>query len=140
MMKCVFDNHDSIAERREMSTPKSPCCLPQTRQSLPCWPSPPFVSKCLIGRTLWSICSSIFGPHRFFSLLFREKDGPCRHGRDAARSGGGKVRAQLLVSHSGGLGVDQDEGEDAGCGSVIDPGVHRAALDDDIAGLQMRHL
>src|ERR1700687_1928388 len=99
MLKCVFDNHDSIGERREMSTPKSPCCLPQTRQSLPCWPSPHFVSKCLIGRTLWSICSSIFGPHRFFSLLLRKKDGPCRRGRDASLSGRREMSAQFLTGH-----------------------------------------
>src|SRR5439155_24289360 len=64
--------------------------------------------------------------------------------RDYERRVGGsgcrEMRPQLLARYGGRLGVDQDEGENAGCGSVIDPGVHRAALNDDIAGLQMRHL
>ena len=48
--------------------------------------------------------------------------------------------AQLLARDRGRVGIDQDEGEDARCRSGVDPGVHRAALDDDIAWLQMRHL
>jgi hypothetical protein len=40
---------------------------------------------------------------------------------------------QLLPGHDGGVGIDQDEGEDARRRSGVDPGVHRAALDDDIA-------
>ena len=48
--------------------------------------------------------------------------------------------AQFLTRHGRGLGIDQDEGEHARTGPVVDPGVHRAALDDDIAWLQMRHL
>jgi hypothetical protein len=47
------------------------------------------------------------------------------------------VGAQLLSRHRSGICVNQDEGEDAGDWPVVDPGMHRAALDDDIAGLQM---
>jgi hypothetical protein len=49
------------------------------------------------------------------------------------RSGRGDVRPQLLARRSSGLGIDQDEGEHARGRPAVDPGVHRAALDDDIA-------
>ena len=42
--------------------------------------------------------------------------------------------------HLGWVCIDQDEGEHAGSRPIVDPGVHRAPLDDDIAGFQMRHL
>jgi len=44
-----------------------------------------------------------------------------------------EVRAQLLSRGFRRGGVDQDEGEDGWCRAVVDPCVHRAALDDDIA-------
>jgi len=50
------------------------------------------------------------------------------------------MRAQLLAGYGGGVGVDQDEGEHAGGRPVVDPGVHRAALDNDISGFQTLHL
>src|SRR5260370_10117977 len=37
------------------------------------------------------------------------------------------------------LGRDQDEGDDARPGAVVDPVVHGAALDPDVAGLDLRH-
>jgi hypothetical protein len=39
-----------------------------------------------------------------------------------------------------GLGVDQDECGDRRDGAAVDPGVHGATLDDDVAGLQMDDL
>jgi hypothetical protein len=48
--------------------------------------------------------------------------------------------AQFLTRHGRGLGIDQDEGEHARTGPVVDPGVHSASLDEDIAGFQMGHL
>jgi hypothetical protein len=50
------------------------------------------------------------------------------------------MRPQLLARHCRGVRVDQDEGEHAWGRPVVDPGMHRAALDDDIAGFQMRDL
>ena len=39
-----------------------------------------------------------------------------------------------------GLGIDQDESGDRRNRAPIDPGVNRAALDHDVAGLQMHGL
>jgi hypothetical protein len=38
------------------------------------------------------------------------------------------------------LGIDQDEGEDAGRAAVVDSGVHRAALHADVARFHMHGL
>src|SRR6185312_6845009 len=53
---------------------------------------------------------------------------------------GGVVRAQRLAAGLGRLGVDEDEGEDAGRGAVVHPGMHRAALDHHVALFQMHRL
>ena len=50
------------------------------------------------------------------------------------------MRAQFLARRRSPAGIDQDEGEHARGGPVVDPGVHSASLDDDIAGFQMGHL
>ena len=59
---------------------------------------------------------------------------------ERARSGRREMGPQLLAAHGGGVSIDQDEGEHARGRPVVDPGVHRAALDDDIAAFQVRHL
>ncbi len=58
---------------------------------------------------------------------------------DGIRKGGRRrltrrvMRRQLLSAGLDRIGVDQDKGENARLGAGIDPGVHRAALHDDIA-------
>jgi hypothetical protein len=47
------------------------------------------------------------------------------------------VRRQLLTRHLDRVGVDQHKGEDRRHAAVIDPGMHRAALDADIARLHV---
>src|SRR5262249_25686541 len=47
---------------------------------------------------------------------------------------------QHLAAGLNGLGGDQHEGDDARLGAAVDPIVYGAALDDDIAGLEMRHV
>ena len=43
------------------------------------------------------------------------------------------VRTKVLPTRFGWLGVDQHEGEHAWLRAIVDPRVHGAALDDDIA-------
>jgi hypothetical protein len=50
------------------------------------------------------------------------------------------MRAQLLARDFGRIGVDQDEGEHGRSRPVVDPGMHRAALHDDVAGLHVQDL
>jgi len=47
------------------------------------------------------------------------------------------MRRELPAADLDRVGVDQDEGEGAGRKAVVDPGVHRAALDDDVALFQV---
>src|ERR1700730_16769283 len=99
-----------------------------------------WASKHLIWTALSSICSVDFRAASIFLPALQGKGRAISARRDAARSGGREVGAQLLAGDGRRVGVDQDEGEDARSGSVVDPGVHCAALDDDVARLQMRHL
>src|SRR5271166_6873119 len=55
-------------------------------------------------------------------------------------SGGREMGAQLLAGDLGWIGVDQDEREHGRSRPVVDPGVHRAALHDDVARLHMHDL
>src|SRR5260370_8333690 len=50
------------------------------------------------------------------------------------------MRRQRLAAHSDGAGVDQDEGKDRRAWPGRNPGVHRAALDADIARLHAHGL
>jgi len=50
------------------------------------------------------------------------------------------MRAQILAAGFGRVGVDQDEGKHGRRRAVVDPGVHRAALHDDVARLHMHNL
>jgi len=50
------------------------------------------------------------------------------------------MRPQFLPRHRSRVGIDQDEGEHARGGPIVDPGVHRAALYDSVARFQMCHL
>src|SRR4029077_5812981 len=52
-------------------------------------------------------------------------------------SGGREMGPQLLTPGFGRIGVDQDEREHGRRRTVVDPGVHRAALHDDVAGLHV---
>src|SRR5687768_2393687 len=47
------------------------------------------------------------------------------------------VRLQRLAAGFDGLGVDQREGDDAGLRAAVDPVVHRAALHQHVAGLDV---
>src|SRR6516164_384895 len=47
---------------------------------------------------------------------------------------------QVLACYSGRVRIDKNERKDARHRTVVDPGVHRAALNDDITGLQMHDL
>src|SRR6478752_4602699 len=66
--------------------------------------------------------------------------------RSKSRPGRGIVRALLpervehLAADFDRLRGDQHEGDDARLGAVVDPVMDRAALHDDVAGLQMRDL
>jgi hypothetical protein len=44
---------------------------------------------------------------------------------------------QVLACYSGRVRNDKNERKDARHRTVVDPGVHRAALNDDITGFQM---
>jgi hypothetical protein len=55
-------------------------------------------------------------------------------------SRGREVRAEFPVPDFGRVGVDQDEGEDGRRGAVVDLGVHRAALHDNVTGLHVHDL
>ena len=50
------------------------------------------------------------------------------------------MRRQLLAADLDRVGVDKDESEGTGLRAVIDPGMHRAALHDDVALRQMHGL
>jgi hypothetical protein len=50
------------------------------------------------------------------------------------------MRAEFLASDFGRISVDQDESENSRGRAVIHPGVHRAALDNDVARLHVHDL
>ena len=60
--------------------------------------------------------------------------------RQELQSGRREMGVQVLACYGGRVRVDKNERKDARHRTVVDPGVHRAALNDDITGLQMHDL
>src|SRR6266446_5681969 len=84
MLTCVFDNHDSLGERREMSTQSLPAASLRAGNLLPAGRARNWVSKYLIWTVLSSICSLIFGASSMFLPALREAPGSNQRGRRAA--------------------------------------------------------
>src|SRR6267143_3304098 len=86
MLKCYFDNKDTIGEGREMSTQTLPAASLRTGNRLPAGQVLLWVSKYLIWNILSSICSSICGAATISLPVLREVRGSGRRGRRAASS------------------------------------------------------